>query len=296
MNRPETRPRPADEDLGHDPAAPVERDRRRVPVMQAARRHWPLVAAPVVVLTLLAIVAGMSRHPQYTSEARLNVGRIDVTSQAIPGFVAGTQSLAATYSRAVDAADVLAPVAQQLKVPTSAIAGRVSAAPIPDSSLFRVQAKGPNANEAIELANLVTSSLVTYVGKVNDSSPDGKRLLQEIATASVAYADARQATRAATRNYAENPTAARNAVVIRTEAAQYAAKIRLDTVTDAYRTSQQGVSQSQIVQILNPATSAANDKRSVLQKLAFVGLLGGLAVGLALATARANWRPRSPGA
>jgi uncharacterized protein involved in exopolysaccharide biosynthesis len=258
--------------------------------MQSARRHWLLVAVPVVLLMALGYVAGHSRSPTYTSESRLNVGRIDVTSQAIPGFVAGTQSLAATYSRAVDATDVLQPVAEQLGVPASALAGRVAAAPIPSSSLFRVSATGPTSNEAIELANLVTASLVKYVARVNDASPDAKRLLGEIEDASAALADARAASRAAVAQYANTPTPAINALVTRREAAQYAASIRLQTVTDAYRTSQQGISQSEIVQVLNPASSAANDKGAVTQKLLFVGLIGGLAIGLALATARANWR------
>jgi hypothetical protein len=42
--------------------------------------------------------------------------------------------------------------------------------------------------------------------------------------------------------------------------------------------------------VLNPATAAASDKGAVTLTLLFVGLIGGLAIGLALATARANWR------
>lgn len=45
--------------------------------------------------------------------------------------------------------------------------------------------------------------------------------------------------------------------------------------------------------MLNPASTAYSDRRSVLQRYVFLAVVGGIAIGLALATARANLFPRS---
>ena len=111
----------------------------------------------------------MARQPTYSSSSRVNVGRIDVSSQAIPGFVASIQALASTYSRAVNAQAVLQPVATKLHTTPGALGGRVSASPIPNSPLFAVTATGKSPNDAIELANLVTASLASYVSRLNNS-------------------------------------------------------------------------------------------------------------------------------
>jgi capsular polysaccharide biosynthesis protein len=274
------------------PAPGRPRKAERVPVLRAVREHWVLAIAPAAFFVFLAIVAGMARNPTYTSESRVNVGRIDVSSQSIPGFVASIQALAATYSHAVNAQAVLQPVADKLHTTPNALAGRVGASPIPDSPLFRVTATGSTPTNAVELANLVTASLASYVSQLNSSNPEAAQTLRDIDSASVALAQARARLRAAQATYARVPSSANNQLVTERNADVYSANLRLQTLSDAYRQSQQGLAQSQIIQVLNPASTASSDKRSVLQKLVFVALLGGIAAGFALATARANWRPR----
>src|SRR4051812_9451962 len=76
----------------------------RISILRAARRHWVLVALPIVVFVALAAGIGLSREPTYTGAARLNIGRIDVSAPgALSGFSAATQALASSYSRAIDA-------------------------------------------------------------------------------------------------------------------------------------------------------------------------------------------------
>ena len=74
----------------------------RISAFDAVRRYWWLLGALGVIGAALAyVVAREERKPIYTAEARLAVGRIDVSTQSIPGFATASQLLADSYSRAI---------------------------------------------------------------------------------------------------------------------------------------------------------------------------------------------------
>jgi uncharacterized protein involved in exopolysaccharide biosynthesis len=66
------------------------------------------------------------------------------------------------------------------------------------------------------------------------------------------------------------------------------AQLRSDTLRQAYDDSTQSQAATSLVQVLERASSAGSDRARYLQFLGFIGFVAGLAVGLAVATVRAN--------
>src|SRR3954469_1650143 len=114
-------------------------------VGEAIGRHWWLPVLLAVVLGAAGAVVGYMRNPVYTTSAELNAGRIDVQAQSISGYTQASAYLATTYSRVVHSGAVLTPVARRTGRSIDFVARSLSATPIPNSSVFRVQAKAKSA-------------------------------------------------------------------------------------------------------------------------------------------------------
>ncbi len=243
---------------------------------RAAMAHPISLLAPVVFFIAVALFVTAERAPVYTAETRLSVGSIDVATQAIPGIVAGTQALASSYSRLVDAEEVLTPVSETVGIPAADLRDRVSGSPIPESPLFLIEATGDSEESAVELANLTSESLGAYVSGVNRVNDDTPRLLSEYRGA-VAQAEKAQAAlnRANDRGTpAEVQAATTN---VRTF------ELRIEVLGDLYRQSLQGEASANQVQIINRAVTAESDAASYRQRIIFLAGLAGLVVGLILA-------------
>ena len=117
-------------------------------VLEALRRELPIALLPVILLVGIAVAIGLARTPEYRSEARLNVGGLNLTQQSIQGYTAAVQQLAIAYARAIDATRVVNPVARELRIPPTDVVDRVSADPIQNSPVIRVRATGESANDA----------------------------------------------------------------------------------------------------------------------------------------------------
>ena len=255
---------------------------------RAAMAHPISLLAPVVLFIALALFVTAERAPVYTAETRLSVGSIDVATQAIPGVVAGTQALASSYSRLVDAEEVLTPVSETVEIPAADLRDRVSGSPIPESPLFLIEATGDTEESAVELANLTSESLGAYVSGVNRVNDDTPRLLSEYRGA-VAQAEKAQAAlnRANDRGTpAEVQAATTN---VRTF------ELRIEVLGDLYRQSLQGEASANQVQIINRAVTAESDAASYRQRLIFLAGLAGLVVGLILAGFAARRRRQATG-
>src|SRR5689334_12701293 len=88
--------------------ASMDSHTHRVSAFDAVRRYWwLLIALGAIGAAAAYLVAGEERKPVYTAEARLAVGRIDVSTQSIPGFATASQLLADSYSRAIVATNVI---------------------------------------------------------------------------------------------------------------------------------------------------------------------------------------------
>jgi capsular polysaccharide biosynthesis protein len=254
--------------------------------VRAALRRPLLVILPVVALAALAVVVAQLRKPTYTAESRVAIGSFNPSQDAAPGAAyAGTQ-FAAAYSRAIGAHDVVAPVARQTGVPAGAVAGRVTATPIPDSPMLRIDGTGPSADAAIKMTNAATQSLLAYVRR---SDVTGARATDVLNEFRAAQADASRA---------HNKVDIRQKAVDRepdSDSAQRAldkSQTRADTLdlrVKALRTAylQQAQSESSGIPVrtLNAAGAASSDASKSLKLLVTIGVLAGLAIGVALATA-----------
>lgn len=271
------------------PPARRATDGERIGVSRAVRLHWRLALAPVAALLLLAFLIALVRPPTYTASARLTVGGVELPSQSIQNFVGGTQALAATYSRVVNADSVVQPVAQKLGLEPGDVSSRLAGSPVPESSIFFIEAKGDSAGQAVSLANEATTSLITFVRRSSTSDTRSEEILTRVREAAqeVQRAEATQARQDAA--FEVNPSSQNELAAAEASGNVQAARLKLETFKSIYEEAQQGlIGTTNVVQILNPADGAASDRGSVLQRLLFIGLIGGLAIGATLAMLRAN--------
>ncbi|MBA2580268.1 MAG: hypothetical protein H0V03_05435, partial [Thermoleophilaceae bacterium] len=254
----------------------------------AVRRHWLLASLPALLLALAAVAIAFQRDPAYTAQVRLNVGRLDIGAQSIPGLVQGSQALASAYSRVIDAQPVVKPVAAKTGSTPDDVAERLSASAIPESPLLYVEAKGESAGEAVEMANLASAALIEHVTTLSRASSDGPRLLREFRAASRSFEGLVAKRRRLDAAVERSPSERNRGAAEKVRADLEAANLRTRTLSSLYQTSQQGQSATTLLQVLSPATGADSDRNSLLQRLLFLALIAGAASGVALAVVRAN--------
>lgn len=283
-------------DSGRDSSNPrpgqgavVDRARPSVGVLQGARRYPLLVLVPTVLLCAAGLSLGLQRTPTYTAETRLSVGRINLNAPgALSGFALATQSLAGQYSRTADAEDVLKPVADRLRVKTDSLAARISGSPIPESPVFTVRATGPSQASSVRLSNAVSESLVVYTQNLNDRDPDAAKILTEYKDAAATYADRQTRAQDAAERYEDSPSRRRREALAEARASRSYWRLREQALSVRYQATQEGATSNSLVQVLNPARVATSDRSRWVQILGFVGLIGGLTLGLGLSTLWAN--------
>ncbi len=276
---PAPRPAPAPDDLVAVLGAQPRSTRR---VVDAIRERPLLFGVPVAACLVAGLLAGLVRSPVHTAESRLAIARISVSTQALPGFAAGVQDLAATYSRLATADEVTADAAELLRVEADDLEGRVTSSPIPQSPLFRIEATGATADEAIATANATGEALSGYISRLNSENPDSERIYGQFLLASRDLVDARTTLRVAQERArrAPGPEALRR--IVSAEAQVAGAALRADSLRDQYRTSIAGTGSGSLIQVVNPARSATSDRGDTLQRFAVTGLLAGLLVGTLL--------------
>lgn len=261
----------------------------RVSLSEAVRRYWPTVLLPVVLLVAVGAVVGLVRDPTYTAEARLAVGRIDVSEPgALSGFAEATESLASAYGRAIKAEQVVNKVARDSRESPDYVRDHVSASPVPESPVITVEGTGDSEAVAVRLANTGSTELINYVERLNRSNPDSPRLLNELRRAIERRNTLESQADEAGDAFEESASAADRAEYDLLRGRVELADVRVDALRDAYSDSQQGRGTTSLLQVQTRAIDASNDRMSVLQLLVGIGLLGGLAIGLGLAAMRAQ--------
>jgi uncharacterized protein involved in exopolysaccharide biosynthesis len=261
----------------------------RVDALTAARRHWLIVVVVTVAATAVAVAAASVPTPVYKAEARLAVGRIDVSAPgAIATFATATTSLASQYSRAIDARSVTTRAARGTGLTPDQVAARVAATPVPQSPVIRVIAVGSSANQAVMLANKAGYGLVGYTTALNRSNPDADRLIRQFRDASAEVVRLQTIVNRLSRRQINNPTAQNRIALNQQKVNLQVATLRMTTVRNNYDAATSSQASTQLVQMLTPAAGATSDRSSRLQFYGFIGFAAGLALGIALATLRAN--------
>src|SRR4029079_16305345 len=119
-------------------------------VLESLRRYWWLVCLIGLIGAGLGVAyAQLQRDPVYTADAELSVGRVDVATQAIPGFVAASRTLADTYSRAISAKAVIDQISRKTGLSKSDVLDRVTATPVPNTATMRVIAEAGSGGRAV---------------------------------------------------------------------------------------------------------------------------------------------------
>jgi capsular polysaccharide biosynthesis protein len=260
------------------PTRLVAPDRPKVTLTEAIRRYPTLVILPIGVLLVLALIVGFARPSTYTSEAKLAVGRIDVATQAAPGVVSASQSLASAYSRAIGADQVTKQIESEF-----GSGGEVAASPIPESPVILVEGKDSSESAAIELANSASKALISYVNELNSNARESQRLLKEYETA--------QAEVLTLESEIAAETTGANAAQ---QAELNADKLKLKSLEAGYRGTIEEDTSGNDLRILTTAQSASSDRNSVLKLLLFAALVAGAAIGVLLAYRRAVAQAAKP--
>jgi hypothetical protein len=222
------------------------------------------------------------------------VGGIDLTAPgALAGFALATQSLASSYSRAVNAEEVIDDVARRAGTSRGFVRPRITATPVPDSPVFRVEARAATPQRAELLANLTAASLVRYVNALNGGrAADVGRFFESYQKAARTFQRSVLARQDAEEAFRASSTSARRDAVITARANESAARLRRDALQSNYLTAIGGRVGVANIQPLTRAVSAKSDRRSRLALYVFVALLAGGLIGTSLATLRANARVR----
>jgi uncharacterized protein involved in exopolysaccharide biosynthesis len=260
------------------PAQPVSS-----PVASAIGRHKLLVCACALALAALGAAGGFARKGTYTAASTLQVGKVNPNSPGFYGFVQSASDLAAAFSRAVTAAPVLKTVHRRLGLPAQEAVARLAAEPIPNSPAFRVIATGPTQRAAVDLANVSSRALISYEASANTYSPESGRLLGAYRAASLDLAHARTEVESAASEYAKHPGDVARLKLENAQASRAAATLRAHALAGGYQQSAQSATTRDLISPLSGAVTAVSDRKAKIELFGFVGLLGGLAIGCALA-------------
>ena len=273
----------------HNPAA------RRTEILPALRRHWFAALIPLVLFVAGAGVLAVKRPARYTATSVLSVGHVYVSNPVgIPTVIEATQSLAAVYSRAINSGVVIDHTRRRLQRNSTHVSGSLSATPIPQSPLIKVSAQSSTQAGAVALANASAAALATYInGQVRDNSASAT-LAQRYREASLRYRQRLETSDKLARRYADRPTPANKAARDSAAAATDAALLRRQALSASYQAAVQGGTSSVGVEVFSRAGAATSDRWRMAQILLFVGLVGGIVAGAALALflAHREQRPR----
>jgi capsular polysaccharide biosynthesis protein len=258
--------------------------------------NWWVVLLSVAVFVLAGAGFALLRTPTYTATARLQVGRIDITSPgALSGYAIATEALATGYSRTVTALGVAKPVSAKTGISVKDVQSHLTATPIPESPVFKIEGTSPDPDQAKALANYSSAALIRYVSKLNQNNPDSLRLYNQYKTAILHHKLAEQQLSIAGADAKARPTASAEEEVDSAKSEVEATSLRVDALGKAYTASIQSQVATQLIQVISPATEASSDRRSRFMIFTFIGLVVGLLAGAGIAYVRENRFDAHPG-
>jgi hypothetical protein len=272
---------------------PAPSDPEGVDLLLAVRRHALIFIVPVLLGVGIMAAYALSRDEQYTAEARLSVGRLDVQTQGLPGFTQAGVLLGAAFARAVDAPAITQPAARRAGVTQQEAADALSASQIPSSPLIRVEAETGDKAESIKLANSAATAMVAYSHKLGSVGGDAPQLLDRFTALSRDEARLTLKRDQLAEAYRRKPSDARRVALQAATGKLQAVKLERNAVGNVYGAQQATGSTASLLGVVVPATSASSDRNDELWKYIVTGGIAGIVVGLALAAWReAGYRRR----
>ncbi len=253
------------------------------------RRHPLLVLLPVVLLAAAGIAVGLRTNPTYTATAQDVVQPLAPTVAQLPGAIQAAQDLASNESRLIDAAGVTGPLARQLGSSVGSIERRVSATPVPNSTVVKIDGESSTAQGAVSLTNAAARAFARYVNaSSSQSEAEAETLLRQFRAASAEYVRTLSTKQ---RVLAAGKAAPAGAVIATTSAAN-AAQLRQQALSAQYQSLVQSQASAPRVTTFVVARTARSSRQAALQISGFGGGLAGLVIGAAFALLLANRRSR----
>jgi hypothetical protein len=262
----------------------------RVGVLQAARRYPLLVIVPAILLAGVGGALGYARDPTYTADAELAVGQLNVSNPAAVGVVVeATQTLASVYARLIDARGLKERVVR--KVGKEAFGSSIAATPIPRSPLIRVIATADSPRVAVRVANAASDALRRYAQRYADTRKQTRATSKRVRDAELKVARQQDRVNRFTATYRGKPSIANRKRLNVAKADLEGVRLLRDSLRLNFQVSQQNIgSRGPVLRTFRDARGATSDRRSTTEILGLTGLIAGLAVGAAIATARLNRR------
>lgn len=272
--------------------------------LQATARRWPLAVALVVLGTAAGAGVASAVPTTYTAEARMAVGGTDIKAQAVPGFALASSEIAANYARFV----AVGPIRQTLSPAEQTRLKTVTASPLPDSNVIRIEATASDETTAVTAASAASTALKAQVAQaVSGETPQAalaafSQIAQQVATAQQQQGVLEARVSSLRASLPEDATTSPALSRATTQLASLSAQVQtLQTQQNALGVKYQNLvnapaSQSQI-DIVLPAAPSFDDYRSKLQRYGLAGLVLGLLAAIVLATLlerRAVSRRRRP--
>lgn len=263
-------------------------------------RHKLVVALCALIGAIAGIAYGVHHKPVYTAGTTIEVGTVSLSSPGFDGFVTAASSLAAVYSRAIEAEPVLRKLEHEFGLGPEAVVSHLSAEPIPDSPSFRIIATAGTPKAAISIANTTSEAVIHYEEHLAEGrSPQIALLLKEYSAATDRQANAearveqltseQTAGREADQKAGRKSSAAPGPELVKARIALSEADLRAEAVKASYQqlivTEGGENSGGGLLSLLAPAASTTSNHSSRLKLYALVGLLLGLMLGCVAASA-----------
>lgn len=259
------------------------------PLVSALRRPF-LVLLPLLAMLVPSVALAELAPASFGASSQILVGRVDVESTAVPGFVAANQQLAGVYSRLVSTELVAGPVARELDLAVDDVLSGVTASPVPESSILLVEAEAATQAGAVALAATAAEQLVVYVQQTSVAPAGGDATLQQFREASTRLVGARLARDTAQTALTEaqtGPAAALTAAqeaFVAAQATLDATQLEVDTLSGTFQSDLRGSGERNSLQVITSGVGTGSDRLSRLQLAVAASLLIGLTTGVGLAT------------
>ncbi|MGI4893880.1 MAG: hypothetical protein ACRYF3_02065 [Janthinobacterium lividum] len=276
----------------------VRSTRPLTPLSALAQRWW--IAVVLAVLGGLAGVAYASTQSvTYTGEARVAVGSESLDARVVAGYSSAATQLASDVARYVNDQQAQASLAPLLGERAEDVS-TISASPIADSSVVRIEVLASTREAATEAAQAVAQQLTDQVNAA--SGDNAVTLLQQytelsnqVAAAQQAAADAQAALDSLTgaRSLATTLDAAR-ATAEQTTSALAVLEVQQQAIGQRYRNAVTSTPSAAGLRIVQVGQLETDDKSSAQQKFGLLGVVLGVLLALVIAVALDRRRAAQP--
>ncbi|WP_168583470.1 YveK family protein [Gephyromycinifex aptenodytis] len=243
-------------------------------------RHPVVFALCLALGLLLGIGAALALPASHTAESRVAVVPANTNAYNIAGYPVGARELASDFARWVQnetTADRWTPEG----------VSSVSASPIPDSAVIRIEVQAGDADTAVKGAQEVAETLVATAAEAQKEHDPATayRVFKKIAPkVAAARADLSAAETQYARAVGSEATAAkikstRNALVAsQTKLAEI--QLQQDAAGELYRRLYVNVAGNSSLKVISPAATQGDPGRSTMIRYGLLGLGAGGLIGL----------------